>query len=485
MQWGRWIHAGAMALGFGLLLSGCATPSKTAGGQGLDQLLADPALHGASVSLMVRDAKSGATLYQYNPRTRLVPASNLKLLTTAAAMDVLGPQYRFATQLLSNGTRQGDRLSGNLYLRGLGDPTLQFADYQALAAQLASQGIRQVQGDLVFDDTWFDAERLGVDWSHDDETTYYGAQISALTVSPNSDFDAGSVLVTAKAPVRVGQPVTVEIYPPTDYLQLSNRAVSGPGNTYGINRRHGTNLLQLSGAVAPGRQSEQLVSVWEPTQLVANLFEQALAQQGIRVSGRRVMGAASPATATVLAEHQSAPLQELITPLLKLSNNNMSEALLKAMGRKTANSGTAAAGAVAVAGFLKRQGLDTTTLSQVDGSGLSRRNLVSSQNLTDVLLAASKQPWFNAWYNALPIAGNTERMTGGSLRYRLKGTLAENNLHAKTGSMGGVSSLSGYLTDTHGRRLVFSMISNNYVVAGAQVKGVENRVVEALSRWDD
>ena len=483
MRLGRWIHAGAMALGFGLLLSGCASPSKTATGQSLDQLLADPALHGATVSLMVRDARSGNTLYQHNPRTRLVPASNLKLLTTAAAMDVLGPHYQFATQLLTNGTQQGERLVGNLYLRGLGDPTLQFADYQALAAQLASKGVRQVQGDLVFDDTWFDAERLGVDWSHDDESTYYGAQISALTVSPNADFDAGTVLVTAKAPVRVGQPVGVEIFPPTDYLQLSNRAVSGPGNTYGINRRHGTNLLQLSGAIAPGKQSKQLVSVWEPTQLVANLFEQALAQQGITVLGRRVIGGASPAAANVLAEHRSAPLQELITPLLKLSNNNMSEALLKAMGRQSTNSGTAAAGVVAVAGFLKRQGLDTAALNQVDGSGLSRLNLVSSQTLTDLLLAANKQPWFNVWYNALPIAGNSDRMTGGSLRYRLRGTPAQNNLHAKTGSMGGVSSLSGYVTDAHGQRLVFAMITNNYVVSGAQVKALENRVAVALANW--
>ncbi|PHN26200.1 D-alanyl-D-alanine carboxypeptidase/D-alanyl-D-alanine-endopeptidase [Pseudomonas sp. ICMP 460] len=485
MRLRRWIHASAMALGFGLLLAGCATPSSTGTGRSLDALLADPALYGATVSLTVRDARSGNTLYQHNPSTRLVPASNLKLLTTAAAMDVLGPQYRFATQLLSNGIRQGDRLTGNLYLRGLGDPTLQFADYQALAAQLASQGVRQVQGDLVFDDTWFDDERLGVDWSHDDETTYYGAQISALTVSPNTDFDAGSVLVTAKAPVPVGQPVSVDIYPPTHYLQLSNRAVSGPGNSYAINRRHGTNLLQLSGAIAPGKQSAQLVSVWEPTQLVANLFEQALAQQGITLLGRRVIGGATPATATLLAEHQSAPLQALITPLLKLSNNNMSEALLKAMGRQSANNGTAAAGVAAVAGFLKRQGLDSATLNQVDGSGLSRRNLVSSHTLTDLLLAASKQPWFNAWYNALPIAGNSDRMTGGSLRYRLRGTPAENNLHAKTGSMGGVSSLSGYITDAHGRKLVFAMLTNNYVVAGAQVKAVENRVALALSRWGD
>ncbi|OIN48557.1 D-alanyl-D-alanine carboxypeptidase/D-alanyl-D-alanine-endopeptidase [Pseudomonas azotoformans] len=485
MRLGRWIHASALALGFGLLLGGCATPSTTSTGRSLDQLLADPVLHGATVSLMVRDARSGNTLYQYNPRTRLIPASNLKLLTTAAAMDVLGPQYRFSTQLLSNGTQQGERLSGNLYLKGLGDPTTQFADYQALAAQLAALGVRQVQGDLVFDDTFFDAERLGVDWSQDDESTYYGAQISALTVSPNTDFDAGTLLVTAKAPTVVGQPVSVVVSPSTDYVQLNNRAVSGPVNNYGITRQHGTNLLQLTGALAPGKQSRQWVSVWEPTQLVANLFEQALAQQGIQVLGRRVIGSASPATAKLLAEHQSAPLQELITPLLKLSNNNMSEALLKAMGRKTSNAGTAQAGVAAVADFMRRQGLDPMTLSQVDGSGLSRRNLVSSQNLTDLLLATAKQPWFDAWYNALPIAGNADRMTGGSLRYRLRGTAAQNNLHAKTGSMAGVSSLSGYITDAKGRRLVFSMISNNYLSTAAPIRALENRVALALVQWHD
>ncbi|MGY2374222.1 D-alanyl-D-alanine carboxypeptidase/D-alanyl-D-alanine endopeptidase [Pseudomonas sp. SDO524_S393] len=485
MQLGRWMHASAMLAGLSFLLGGCASVSPTSTSATLEHLLTDPALNGATVSLTVRDAHSGSTLYQHNPRTRLIPASNLKLLTTAAAMEVLGPDYRFSTQLLSNGRQQGEVLAGNLYLRGLGDPTLQFADYQALAAQLASQGVRQVQGDLVFDDTWFDGERLGVDWSQDDESTYYGAQISALTVSPNTDFDAGTLQVTAKAPVMVGQPVSVVVSPSTDYVQLNNRAVSGPGNSYAITRQHGTNLLQLSGALAPGKQNRQWVSVWEPTQLVANLFEQALAQQGIKVLGRRVIGGASPATATVLAEHRSAPLQTLITPLLKLSNNSMSEVLLKAMGRKVSNAGTAQAGVAAVADFMRRQGLDPMTLSQVDGSGLSRRNLVSSQTLTDLLLATSRQPWFDAWYNALPIAGNPDRMTGGSLRYRLRGTAAENNLHAKTGSMAGVSSLSGYITDASGRRLVFSMVSNNYLSDAAPVRALENRVALALTQWHD
>ncbi|WP_458729989.1 D-alanyl-D-alanine carboxypeptidase/D-alanyl-D-alanine endopeptidase [Pseudomonas brenneri] len=481
MQLGRWIHTRAMLVGMSLLLGGCATPSTTRE-QALDRLLADPALAGASVSLMVRDARSGSTLYQHNPRTRLVPASSLKLLTTAAAMDVLGPQYRFSTQLLSNGRQQGARLMGNLYLRGLGDPTIQWADYQALAAKLAGQGIRQVTGDLVFDDSWFDAERLGVDWAHDDEDKYYGAQISALTVSPNADFDAGTLIVTARAPAAIGQAVSVSLSPATDYVQLSNLAVSGPGNSYGLNRQHGSNLLRLSGALQPGTQSRQWVSVWEPTQLVANLFERALAEQGITVQGRRVIGGVSPEVATVLAVHESAPLQELIRPLLKLSNNSMAEALLKAMGRKQANAGTAAAGVVAVADFLRRQGMDPATLNQVDGSGLSRRNLVSAQNFTDLMLAMGKQPWFNAWYDALPIAGNPDRLNGGSLRYRLRGTAAQDNLQAKTGSMGGVSSLTGYITDAGGRRLVFSMLTNNYVVEGSRIKALEDRLATILCR---
>ncbi len=213
-----------------------------------------------------------------------------------------------------------------------------------------------------------DAERLGVDWAQDDESTYYGAQISALTVSPDSDFDAGTLLVTAQAPLTVGQPVSVVMSPASDYVQLNKLAISGPANNYAVTRQHGTNLLHLTGALAPGKRSRQWVSVWEPTQWVANLFEQALAQHGITVLGRRVIGAPTPASATVVVEHSSAPLQELITPLLKLSNNNMSEALLKAMGRKTANAGTAEAGVTAVAAFMRRQGLDPAACVQQLGA---------------------------------------------------------------------------------------------------------------------
>lgn len=474
------LSARGLLLALSLSLGACATSLQDRWGASLDQLLADPALQGATVSLSVRDAESGAVLYRHNPDSRLIPASSLKLLTTAAALDVLGPDYRFATEVLGDGKQQGERLQGNLYLRGSGDPSMQAADYRELAAAVARSGIRQVSGDLVLDDTAFDDQRLGVDWASDDESLYYAAQISALNIAPNDDFDAGSVLVSVTAPTRPGAPLAVSVSPANRLMSLRNQGRVGTQDSLQVGREHGSNLLLVSGALPPGQSRRNWVSVWEPTRLVADVFQQALAEQGVTVQGQVRIGEPTAPAARVLASHASMPLAGLITPLLKLSNNNMSEVLLKAMGRQTANAGTAAAGVAAIEGFLRRQGLDPQGLVQVDGSGLSRRNQISSQSLSDLLLVARKQPWFATWYAALPVAGDAARMTGGTLRYRLLGTVAVDNLHAKTGSMQGVSSLSGYLNAADGRRLVLVMLSNNYRVEGARIKALEDRVAQAL-----
>ncbi|AVO57319.1 MULTISPECIES: D-alanyl-D-alanine carboxypeptidase/D-alanyl-D-alanine endopeptidase [Pseudomonas] len=469
-----------LGLFLALSLAACASHPGARYAANLDQVLADPALQGATVSLTVRDAESGAALYQHNPDSRLIPASSLKLLTTAAALDVLGPDYRFATEVLGDGAQQGERLLGNLYLRGSGDPSMQAADYRELAAAVARTGIRQVTGDLVLDDTAFDDQRLGVDWASDDESLYYAAQISALNISPNDDFDAGSVLVSVTAPTMPGAPLAVRVSPENRLMSLRNQGRVGTTDSLQVGREHGSNLLLVSGALPPGQSRRHWVSVWEPTRLVADVFQQALAEQGVTVQGQVRIGQPTAPAARVLASHSSMPLAGLITPLLKLSNNNMSEVLLKAMGRKTANAGTAAAGVAAIEGFLRRQGLSPQGLVQVDGSGLSRRNQISSQSLSDLLLVARKQPWFATWYAALPVAGDAQRMTGGTLRYRLQGTGAVDNLHAKTGSMQGVSSLSGYLRAADGRRLVLVMLSNNYRVDGARIKALEDRVTQVL-----
>jgi D-alanyl-D-alanine carboxypeptidase/D-alanyl-D-alanine-endopeptidase (penicillin-binding protein 4) len=338
------------------------------------------------------------------------------------------------------------------------------ADYQELAASLARSGVRSISGDLLLDDSWFDAQRLGAEWANDDEGEPFAAQISALTIAADEHYNVGSVQVTVKAGARSGAPVQVTIDPPNQYVTVVNSAVTGQGAALKVERAHGSNRIEVTGSLGAGSGYQQWSSVWEPTGLVADVFRQALAAQGIRLMGQIRLGAVTPPGTQVLAEHRSMPLGELLRPLLKQSNNGIAEVLLKAMGRQTANQGTAKAGIAAVAGFLRSQGLDDEQLRQFDGSGLSRRNLISTQLFSDVLIKAHQG----------------DRLNGGTLRNRLKGTAAQNNLHAKTGSMGAVSSLTGYVTNSQGKLLAFSMLSNNFLTPEGRIKRLEDAMVQAL-----
>lgn len=447
----------------------------------IDTLLTSPKLKGAQLAIMVRDANSGAIIYQHNANSRLITASSMKLFTSAAAFDILGAEYKFLTSTLTDGTRHKEKLRGNLYLRGSGDPTMLFEDYQALAAGIAAKGIRRVSGDLIIDDTWFDNIRLGNDWAQDDEEHYYAAQISALTVSADKDYDAGSIMIKLVASDTVNQPLTVSMIPANNYVTLVNKAKTtraGGDDTLIIKREHGSNRIIISGNLPVGKEKSVLRSVWEPTQLVANLFKQALRQNGIKIEGKTRIGVATPLHAQELSKHVSIPLSELAIPFLKLSNNTHAEILLKTIGRKVFNSGTSQDGIKAIADFSRRNNIDTSSMLQTDGSGLSRRNLVTTKLFTDLLIATRKQPWFDQWYAALPVAGDPNKLVGGTLRKRMRGTAAEGNVVAKTGSLSAVSSLTGYVKTANHGKLVFSILSNNALIS---VKELEDSIVVLLA----
>jgi D-alanyl-D-alanine carboxypeptidase/D-alanyl-D-alanine-endopeptidase (penicillin-binding protein 4) len=433
----------------------------------IDGILADPRLDGAQASVVVRSAATGATLYTRNPDERLVPASNAKLFTSIAAIDLLGTDHRFTTSVLSNGARHGSVLQGNLYLRGTGDPTMLYPDYDELAAKVAATGVRTVLGQLVADDTWFDHVRYGTSWAWDDEDQYYNAGISALTAAGDTDYDAGTVIVEASPAATAGQPAAVTLTPQTGYVTVVNRSTTVPAggeDTLSIHREHGTNTIVINGTVpVDGDSTTEWVAVWEPTGYAGDLFRRALEAHGVRVAGASVSGLPTPAAARPLASHDSMPLGELYRPFLKLSNNMHAEILTKTLGRVEAGEGSWDAGLQVISDDVKKFGVDTTKLRQSDGSGLSRFDNIAPKELSDVLIAAQSQPWFDTWYNALPIAGNPDRMVGGTLRSRMRNTAAANNVHAKTGSLTGVSALSGYVTDADGERLVFSIIFNNYL----------------------
>ncbi|GAB2476991.1 D-alanyl-D-alanine carboxypeptidase/D-alanyl-D-alanine-endopeptidase [Jatrophihabitans fulvus] len=440
----------------------------------LTTILGDARLSGASAALSVRDLDTGTTLFEQNAATRLLPASNAKLLTSAAALDLLGPSYRFTTDVRT--------AKGVLYLRGTGDPTTMAADYDRLAAGVRRAGIRSVRG-LVTDDTAFDHVPLAPFWAWDDEPYYYSAQTSALTVAPNTDGDAGTVLVDVRPAHRAGARPTITMTPANRWLRVHNTATTGAAGsapTVSMDREHGRNVLDVTGSIPAGGETyEDQPTVERPTGLAADVFTRALTRHGVRVGGP-VRDATTPSGARVVATHRSVTLAALLTPWLKLSNNMMAETVVKAIGRKVSGTGSWAAGTAAVVAELDRLGLDTSTLQLEDGSGLGRADYATTQQLVALLATARSKPWFGTWYSALPIAGNPDRLVGGTLRNRLRGTPAADNLHAKTGSMTGVSALSGYVTDAAGHHLAFSMISNNMV--GGDVKPLEDAVALTLAR---
>jgi D-alanyl-D-alanine carboxypeptidase/D-alanyl-D-alanine-endopeptidase (penicillin-binding protein 4) len=471
------------------VLTGLTTAANadTTGPTGLDQdldtLLANSELAGSNTDLVVRDADTGATLYAPQDDTLLVPASNEKLITSAAAMDLLGPDYTFSTNVLTNGTTSGSTLTGNLYLKGTGDPTTLITDYQNLAAQVAATGVTTISGQLVADDTYFDSVRYGPDWAWDDEPYSYNAQISGLTFAPNTNYDSGSMFVNVK-PGTQGQAPTVTTTPPSTAVTIVDNATTGAAgstSTASVSRTPGTNTVTVTGSIPAGAATTSTeMSVENPTAFAAALFRKALADDGVTVTGSTT-SAATPSGATQIATHASQPLSQLLVPFLKLSNNMMAEALTKAAGRKVYNQGTFASGVKALDTKVTALGIDTTKYKQVDGSGLSRMDLVTGGQLVQLLIDAQSRSWFTTWYNALPIAGNPAPLVGGTLASRMVGTSAANNVHAKTGSETGVSALSGYVTAANGEHLVFALTENDFLPSS--VKNVEDAVAERLAAY--
>ena len=480
--------AAALAATAGLLSQSPSAPAAvqaTGLQQQLDTLLTDARFTGSQVGLVVRDATSGETLYDRNGSTRLLPASDTKLFSSTAAMHTLGAGFRFHTDVLATAPVRDGKLRGNLYLKGYGDPTALESDYVALAKQIATSGVRRIDGDLIADDTYFDKVRLGDSWAWDDEPFYYSAQISALTLAPNTDYDSGTAIVESLPGATVGAPVKLKLVPANGVLKLVNTATTGAAgssNTLSIERDHGTNIVRVTGSVpADDTLGQEWVTVWEPATYAADVFRRALDAEGVRVDGH-IRAAATPAGARQLARDESMTVGELMNPFLKLSNNMHAETLVKAMGAVAKANGSWSAGLGVVTDYAKSVGVDTSTIRLSDGSGLSRKVNVTAKSVTDILLAAQKEPWFQQWYEALPIAGNPDRFTGGTLRSRMANTPAANNLHGKTGSLTGVTALSGYVSTKDGRKLVFSMISNNYLVSP---RAVEDAVGVTLASWSD
>ncbi|QXE03281.1 D-alanyl-D-alanine carboxypeptidase/D-alanyl-D-alanine-endopeptidase [Terribacillus sp. DMT04] len=425
-----------------------------------DYLAGEERLQGAVAAIHIADAETGKTLYEQHADVRMRPASNMKLLTAAAVLHELGPSHQFKTKVATDGHVKDGKVEGNLYLVGQGDPSLTYKDLQQLTIQLKNLGIHHISGDIMADDSWFDQERYSEDTTWKDESAYYGAAISALTVSPDEDHDTGTVKVEVRADTSSQVPA-IRTTPATDYITVRNDAVivgEQEETDLDIVRSHGKNEIVISGSIAKGDKEQERVAVWEPTEYALHLFADYVSDAGINWEGTVKKGTA-PSRSQTLLKKESAPLQELLLPFMKLSNNGHAEMFIKQIGRKE-KPGNWADGIDQMKHYLKQRQLPVEQMIIRDGAGLSHANGITAKQLTTLLTKAQKESWFPYFRRSLPIAGEPERMLGGTLRNRFADSELAGNVTAKTGTLTGVSSLSGYMKIKTGEQIVFSIVLN-------------------------
>ncbi|MDN4607662.1 D-alanyl-D-alanine carboxypeptidase/D-alanyl-D-alanine endopeptidase [Sporosarcina highlanderae] len=428
----------------------------------LNAIMNDSSMKSVNSSITVRKASTGEIIYQSNGMNKVTPASTLKLLTSAAALETLGEGYRFRTDLLTDGSISKGVLKGNIYLRGQGDPTLLKSDLDQFAANLAKMGVKQITGNLIGDDTWFDSVKLSPGIDKNDETYYYAAQIAGLTLSPNTDYDAGTVIVNAQ-PAKNGYKAKVTLTPDNSIVTVVNKSKTVPKgykNTLSIKRQQGTNNIVITGNVPVGSAgSKQWVTVSNPTAYTLDVFKKSLASKGIKfTSSSKTIRGQVPLNAKVIASKQSMPLKNLMKPFMKLSNNTHAEILAKTMGRQVYGEGSWDTGLRVMREYAQLSGLNDSEWLFEDASGISHNNKVSSEQLSELLFLVRFAPWYGSFVQGLPISGMSDRMVGGTLKNRLTGASIKGKVTAKTGSLNNVNSLAGYVQNKHGETLIFTVL---------------------------
>ena len=449
------------------------------------QCLRRPGIRSTDWGIEVIDPANNQILLAVNPEKPFLPASVLKVVTTAVALEKLGPAFRFRTTLYTNGHLADDgTLSGDLYLVGRGDPNLMDLEggfiekpaLQGMVEKLQALGVKKIRGDVLGDDSYFDSRSLPQGWTSKDLRSLYGAPVSALSINNNV------VWVHVRA-TQVGRRVRVSLEPSSSYFSIRNLATTGrraSKRTLSARVVPGTNRLVVSGILPASQSYSQYVIVERPAELAAALLKEELQRHQIAVSGgfRAVhygdLEDNEREDWRALAEHESPPLIRALEIINKRSLNLHAEMLLRVLGAEFGGEGTDEAGLRVVRSFLEEAGIPIDGRIRLDdGSGLSRANLVTPRFQTLLLLFLSTRPYFDLFLNTLAVSG-----TDGTLKHRLVSGSNKGVIHAKTGTLGGVAALSGYMTTKSGRSLIFSIFANN---VRASMKRVRQTIDEICS----
>ena len=443
----------------------------------VEAVLNSPPADKASWGILLVDAATGETLFDWNADKYFVPASNMKLFTTVLALAKLGPDYCFHTTIEARGLLTGEgRLGGDLVLVGRGDPNLSNRKFPfvkepdqdgppekvliELADAAVAKGLREIAGDVVADDSYFPRERYPNGWEIDDMVWSYGAAISAVVVNDNT------VTLTLRPGAQPGDAATFAVEPWTAEFQVRSEVLTvaaGVKPDLTLTREPGAPLIVIRGLLPVNSEPRKLaLAIEEPAEHAAALLKRLLEDRSVKVHGVARAQHEIPAAGTsagdplVLAEHVSVPLGDAVQAINKMSENLHTETLLRAAARQNGLWSTADDLAKFAADFYASVGIAPGDVIQTDGSGLSRHDLVTPRAVVALLQYVSKQPWFSVYESSLPVAGED-----GTLADRLKNTPAAGRIHAKTGSVEHVRALSGFADTLGGRRVIFSILSNN------------------------
>jgi len=484
------------------LAAGCAQQPKPAVGpqppvtpkRGVRALKTDlasyygaPAFQNAVWGVLVKSLQTGETLFSLNPGTFLMPASNMKVVTMAAAAERLGWDFTFTTKVVATAPVEGGAVKGDLVIVGSGDPSLGGRPTEGpsiverWADEIRAKGITRVEGRIIGDDNVFDDEGLGQGWAWDYLAYDYATPVGGL------DFNENVVRLSFTPGANGGDPVTVTAKPEGSGLTIDAAVATAPqgGETdINVTRPPGSRRLGVSGSVPAGRTDvTRAVSVENPTEFMAGAFRQALVSRGIDVVGGAADADALPSppdalAGTTLVSYTSPPLSEIGRVLLKVSQNLYADTLLKAIGRPAAGGpATTREGRRVLREVLQSWGIAPDQYLQADGSGLSRYNYLTASVLVTVLTRMyADDRHYGPFITALPVAG-----VDGTIAGRMKGTRAQGNARAKTGSIANARALSGYVTSADGEPLVFSMIVNNFNVPQSQADAIIDRAVVRLA----
>lgn len=488
----------------------------------IEQIVRQPALEAGFFAVKIVSLDTGAVIFEQDSRKLVRPASNMKIYTIATALDKLTPDHRFITSVYAKEKLDDDgKVKGDLIIYGRGDPSIAarfndgdyFKGINALADRIVAAGVKRIKGDLVGDESYFDGDSFGSGWTWQDLQWSYGAPISALTVNDNA------IDLTVRPGSTAGAAVSITSGPPaTSFMTIVNRATTtakGTRSDLRIHRGLGANTLEISGTLPVGDDGYTgAVAIPDPALAFIAMLRDALIKRGVKIDGRlrtvtaRSGGSIVPVTSSAttqeagkmpalpgalpveIASLPSAPFNEIAAHTLKPSQNLYTELILRTLGRmrksapppnetRRASQTDEDAGLAAVRDFLKQAGVSEGQLNLDDGSGLSRSDMIMADATVQLLTFMTKHRYFTQFRDALPIAG-----VDGTLRNRMKGTPAEKNVRAKTGTLSSVASLGGYVTTAAGERLVFSMMLNNYPDASALRRDSIDAIAVLLASFD-